>query len=813
MNNFISRNTKMDDATRTATIAKVKKIADINSSISSTAYELSQLTSDDEEKKILLETKLDRQLSKLQDIRKELAANKNLSKEDLAIADSQIDAKKAEIALAKEMSGQSRLQKEINEELKENLESIHKSMTKAWSAIKMLFSGWQGATSLLLFGAGEIAEKFGEMGKELGVGLFEMKGLKSEALLLGAILGDTAKDAVIELGKELGDNRHVTFGMAQDAALLAANYHLSGEQAAFMTTAFGELSGKSEETGNNTREYVKQLALANGVAPAQAMGDIAKNSEFFALYSKDGGKNIGDAAVAAAKLGVGLDVASKVADHLLDYQSSVQDEMEASVLLGRDMNLSKARELAYNDDIAGALKETLNAAGGIEEFNKMDVYQKQAVAKAMGVSVGELQKMAAHQESLNGMNGVGEQIYSRTAEYLQNMGNTLTGKVLKGIGGLVLGAGEYSKALKNISEGPLGGVIKKTFEWIKATKLGQALSSTSSAIGSKIGGVASKIGGMIGLKKAPVVDEASSIAGPLTKAGLPDKRFKANKIANSTSAVENTTAVATKTDSVADKVQAAGNDGSAFKTKAENIAGGLKQFADGKVVLGALALIPISIGLIALLPGLPTLWILSKMNLETVGTGLMNLAIGVGFMGTGNVFAGAGALALTSIALIMMLPGLVTLALMGAMAPLIEIGFAALVGGLTSLGAAAPLAGIGVAILMGLGLAFAFFGAGVMMVGMGIKLAMDGISSMVAVLPQLAANLGPLISMILPIFGLAAAIMALSLSLMMLGTMGMIALPVLLALGALGAVAGGLFGGGEGGSSNDEMIAILKSIV
>jgi hypothetical protein len=136
----------------------------------------------------------------------------------------------------------------------------------------------------------------------------------------------------------------------------------------------------------------------------------------------------------------------------------------------------------------------------------------------------------------------------------------------------------------------------------------------------------------------------------------------------------------------------------------------------------------------------------------------------------------------------------------------------ALVGGLSSLGAAAPLAGIGVVILMGLGLAFAFFGAGVMMVGMGIKLAMDGISSMVAVLPQLAANLGPLISMILPIFGLAAAIMALSLSLMMLGTMGMIALPVLLALGALGAVAGGLFGGGEGGSSNDEMIAILKSI-
>ena len=103
------------------------------------------------------------------------------------------------------------------------------------------------------------------------------------------------------------------------------------------------------------------------------------------------------------------------------------------------------------------------------------------------------------------------------------------GKVLKGMGGLILGAGKYSEALKNIKEGPLGGVIKKTYEWIKATKLGQTLSATSSAIGSKIGGVASKIGSMIGLSKAPGVEAATSIAGPLTKAGLPDKRFKANK--------------------------------------------------------------------------------------------------------------------------------------------------------------------------------------------------------------------------------------------------------------------------------------------
>ena len=812
----IASNEALTVKQRQSGLNQVAKFSDGMSSISSKAAELAGLTAEDVDKRAILKSRINDEIGMYQQQLANMEKAGSLDAESLAILQDTIKGKKEELHVSDQISSQSKLQKQVQEELHESLEGIQKTLLKVRSGVTMLFSGWQGALSLISFGASEIAEHFGEIGKELGVGLTQMIGLKTQVGLVGAILGDTAGEAAMDLAKDLGDSHHLTTSMAVDAGLLAANYNLSAKQAAFMSTAFGELSGKSYETGKNTGEYVKQLAMANGVAPTQVMQDVADNAEFFALYSKDGGKNIGDAAVAAAKLGVGLGTAAKVADHLLDYQSSVQDEMEASVLLGRDINLSKARELAYNGDIAGALKEGLEAAGGIAAYNAMDPYQRAATAKAIGVSNSEMQQMIAHEETLNGMHGVGNQIYSQTSEILQNMGNSLTGKIFKGMGGLIIGAGELNKGLSAMGTS-IGGMAKGTkqmlknlFAMIAPSKIIGKLKQFGGAIAnSKVG---SAIGGVAGKAKDYIAGKAG---------GLKDKLM--DKVDFSGKAEE---MIGEKKDAVVDSIKdkispekvtdgaetaAKGDDGSNFKTKAQNIAAGLKEFASGKVVLGALALIPVGIGLIGLLPGLPTLYLMGKMSFGNVLLGFENLALGLAAMGTGNVLAGAGVLALTSIALIMMLPGLVTLALMGAAAPLILAGFTALTTGLSMLGASAPVAAVGVGILLGLAGAFAIFGAGVMLIGLGIKFAMDGITSLIAVMPLLADNLGPLISMILPIFGLAAAIMALSLSLMMLGTMGMVALPVLLALGAVGAVAGGLFGGGEGGS-NDEMIEILKSI-
>ena len=86
---------------------------------------------------------------------------------------------------------------------------------------------------------------------------------------------------------------------------------------------------------------------------------------------------------------------------------------------------------------------------------------------------------------------------------------------------------------------------------------------------------------------------------------------------------------------------------------------------------------------------------------------------------------------------------------------------------------------------------------------------MQGIGSMVAILPQLAVNMGNLTSMILPIFGLAAAIMVLAVALIALSAASVLALPALAMMGFAAGAGNAIFGGGN---KDEEMVALLKSI-
>jgi hypothetical protein len=148
-------------------------------------------------------------------------------------------------------------------------------------------------------------------------------------------------------------------------------------------------------------ESTKQLAKSKGVMPSAVMKDVAKSSKAFAEYGKDGGKNIAEAAVAAARLGVNMDSLTKVADHLLDFESSITDELELGAMLGRNINLNNARDLAYRGQIGAAVKDALHQLGGIDAYNKMDVFQKRQAAKALGLSTEELDKMVKNQDKLN----------------------------------------------------------------------------------------------------------------------------------------------------------------------------------------------------------------------------------------------------------------------------------------------------------------------------------------------------------------------------------------------------------------------------
>ena len=155
------------------------------------------------------------------------------------------------------------------------------------------------------------------------------------------------------------------------------------------------ISGATKDTALNIQSGIAKSAAMRGVLPADVFQDIANNTEQFATFAKDGGQNIGEAAIRARELGISLDTVFKISDSILDFQSSIENELKASLLIGRQLNLNEARRLAMAGDQAGLQEEILRQVGSEEELQRMNAIQRKSLAGALGVTVSELNRLAS----------------------------------------------------------------------------------------------------------------------------------------------------------------------------------------------------------------------------------------------------------------------------------------------------------------------------------------------------------------------------------------------------------------------------------
>ena len=253
--------------------------------------------------------------------------------------------------------------------------------------------------------AKEFAGSMLEVRQSLGTSVVESArvagNLKIAGLAAKAVGGSSeqAEAAVMSLVDEFGSVSVITAGVSKQLGLITGQFGLSGDNAGKLVKQLQAINGASIETNLNLISSVGELARAEGVAPAKVLNDIAGDTETFAKFAKDGGKNIAAAAIQAAKLGLNMATVAGIAENLLDFESSIEKQMEASVLLGRQLNLDKARELSLMGDLEGLQKEVLKQIGSEAEFNAMNVVQRKALADAIGVSVADLGKMVAGEQT------------------------------------------------------------------------------------------------------------------------------------------------------------------------------------------------------------------------------------------------------------------------------------------------------------------------------------------------------------------------------------------------------------------------------
>ena len=356
-----------------------------------------------------------------QQLKSELEEMRDIQEESGDFLSKQLGLYKDVNVINKELLAKESLKKNVsNDFAKQQLKQIQgqniirKNVSAQLAGFKKLIAGAKtfnlvlAANPVIAIGAAlvfvltlltKINKALGETRTSLGVSAVEAAKIRLrveatsqalQALGLGAEDAQTSFDAIRQTfgGIDQASSKFV-FNLARAQLVTGA----TTSQIADLLAIQESVTSASRETLLAQLSTVSAAIRLEGVAPDAVFRQLAENAEAVALSINDGGDNLIRAAIQARKLGVEFRTVTGIADKLLDFESSIESQLQASVLLGREINLDRARQLALNNDLAGALEEVVTQVGGEAEFNELNRIQRQALADSVGVSVQELSRL------------------------------------------------------------------------------------------------------------------------------------------------------------------------------------------------------------------------------------------------------------------------------------------------------------------------------------------------------------------------------------------------------------------------------------
>jgi len=257
-------------------------------------------------------------------------------------------------------------------------------------------------------------QEAGELAKSMNMTYSEALNTRQEFGNIAALSGDVAlttkglQETYMAIGQSLGSNAKLNEKDLITATKLREQAGYTNEQLVELNK-LSSINGKSLE--QNTKEILggaKAYASRKGLVinEKQVLDDVAKASASLKLSFGGSADALAKSAVQARAMGVNLEMAASMADQLLQFESSIENELSAELLLGKDLNFERARALALNNDVAGAAEEIAKQVGTSADFAKMNAIQQEAIAKAAGMTKDQLAQSLMDREALANLSGV-----------------------------------------------------------------------------------------------------------------------------------------------------------------------------------------------------------------------------------------------------------------------------------------------------------------------------------------------------------------------------------------------------------------------
>ena len=213
---------------------------------------------------------------------------------------------------------------------------------------------------------------------------------------------------------------------------------------------------------------------------------------------------------------------------LLDFESSIESELSAELVTGKDLNLERARGLALNGDSAAAAAEIASQVGSAADFGKMNVIQQEAIAKAVGMQRDELAQSLIDKESLAKLSAKEGQTALEAYQAMKDRGMT-EAQIATELGDAQIAkqyeqqsnAEKFAQTIEHVKEiftsmvdGPMGAILSFLGVFLKNTQVIYTITGLIAGIyaGKMIGGLVQTIAKIVAMAAANTANAAAATA-------------------------------------------------------------------------------------------------------------------------------------------------------------------------------------------------------------------------------------------------------------------------------------------------------------
>jgi hypothetical protein len=309
--------------------------------------------------------------------------------------------------------------KEVGKQVKESLEDPLVRFALGLKLVKSGFNDIKKAFNIFL----EYDKIFVDTARNLGLSEEKISGIVAQAKAADtAIKGINGKTfdtiytaaqlakSFAEVNNQLGLSVDIGAKNLDEFTAMTNQMGLSADEATKLYK-IGVLNNMSlEDTNKSIIAGVISTQKQTGVQinARQVLQEIGKLSAGITTKFQQNPAALAQAVAQAKALGTTLEQVDKVGESLLNFESSIENELKAELLTGKQINLEKARYAALTGDQVTLTQELANQVGSLADFQNMNVIAQKSLAEAFGLSRDEVAEMLQKQETFNKLGDVSE---------------------------------------------------------------------------------------------------------------------------------------------------------------------------------------------------------------------------------------------------------------------------------------------------------------------------------------------------------------------------------------------------------------------